>query len=101
MENIAKLLGGTRQMAVVGASATPVPTGYAAFGVTVRVDATQIKSITEVKKKGVAAAANTGYTWESIALYQFEFIKFEFPVTSITLNAAGDSVFLHLEPFTV
>lgn len=92
MEILNKLLGSRGCQIVVGASATPVKTGFVAYGCTVRVADTQIKSITQ---SGVAA---TDHSFESIALIVSEYISFEVPITSITLNAAADSVTLWLQP---
>jgi len=91
MDSEFKLIAARGCQIVVGSAATPVLTGYEAFGATVRVDATQIKSITQ---NGVAV---TNKTYESVALILSEYISFETPITSITLNSAADSVTLWLK----
>jgi len=84
-------MGSEGVLMVVGASATPMTTGYKCYSVVIRVDDTQIKSVT------ISGAAVTNKLWESVALKRGDYIPFDVPITSITLNAAGDSVFCYLE----
>ena len=86
-----RMMGAGGCQLVVGASATAVL--GRAYGASVRVDDTQIKSVTQ------DGAAVTNKTWESVALKAgIDFIAFNPPITSITLNAATDSVMLWIEP---
>jgi hypothetical protein len=91
MDSEFKLIAARGCQIVVGNTATPVLTGYEAFGATVRIDATQIKSI---KQNGTDV---TTKTYENVALIVSEYISFETPITSITLNGATDSVMLWLK----
>lgn len=100
MEYTAKLLGGSKQVLHTGTAAWTAPAGFAAFALECRVDAVHIDTLSEIKQKGVAAAAVTTYTWENVdVLLTGEQILFDFPVTSITLKNATDSIWLFLEPF--
>ena len=97
MDVLKNLLGGQCQI-VVGADATPVKTGYRAYGCMVRVDDTQIKSVTKVETNDGTESVVTDESWESVALKAgIDYISFEDMINSITLNAAGDSVMLFLE----
>lgn len=93
MDTEEKSIGTHGRQTVVGASATPVKTGYVAYGCTVRVDSTQIKSWTDQEGSIVTNDSN-----ENITLNNMEYIPFEIPITSITLNSASDSVALWLSP---
>jgi hypothetical protein len=101
MDAVNKLAGSAGCFLIVGASATPMPTGKSAYSALIRVDATQIKSVTERHKDPSSGAdvdvAVTNYSWQGVGLLAGDIITFEFPVVSITLNAAGDSVLTYLE----
>jgi len=84
-----KIIGSGGCQLVVGSSATAV--SGSAYGCTVRVDGTQIKSVTQ-------GTAVTNKSWESVALNNGEYIAFYPSITSITLNAGTDSVMLWIEP---
>lgn len=92
MEIINKLLGSEGCQIVVGVGPTLVKTGFTAYGCSVRVDATEINSITQ------SGTPVTTESFENIALIANEYITFGHPITSITLNAVGDSVTLWLQP---
>ncbi len=92
MDILNKLLGSEGRQTVVGVGPHAVKTGYRAFGCSVRVDNTEIKSITQ------SGAAVTDDSNENIALSKNEYVPFHPPITSITLNAAADSVALWLQP---
>jgi hypothetical protein len=98
MDSSSKLLGSKCQI-VVGVGPHAVLTGYAAYGIYVRVADTQIKSVTKVESDTAVAGAVTDETWESKALIAGEYISLEDQITSITLNAAADSVTLFLQPY--
>lgn len=99
MNDLKKLAGGCRQELVVGSTKYTIPTGYAAYALRVRVNDTKIAAIEEVRTKGAAAIEVTTKTWEDKDLIAGDEIFFEFPVRSVTLTNAGDSVFLYLEPY--
>lgn len=99
MDNIGKLLGGSRQELIVGSTKWSAPAGFAAFYCKVRVDATKIATLDEVRVKGAAAVAVTTKTWEDKDLLAGDEILFEYPVTSITLTNAGDSLWVYLVPY--
>jgi len=92
MEIENKIIGSEGRQTVVGVGPHAVKTGYKAYGCSVRVDATQIKSITQ---SGVAVVDDSN---ENIALIVNEYIPFNPPITSITLNGLNDSVALWLQP---
>ncbi len=101
MDASTKLLGGQCQL-IVGNAETPVKTGYKAYGCKVRVDDTQILSVTKVEGDTGIAAVVTNESWENVALKAgIDYISFEDGITSITLNASTDSVMLFLEPYNV
>ena len=84
---------------VVGASATAVKTGFCAYACKVRIDDTQIKSVTPGEVVDSDETAVTTETWENVALIAgTDYIPFSNPIVSITLNAADDSVMLYLQP---
>ncbi len=96
MDNESKIIGGNPQI-VVGHAATPVKTGYQAYACKVRVNDTQIKSVTQLSA-GVSSAV-TNESWENVALIAgIDYVPFSPPIVSITLNADTDSVMLFLEP---
>jgi hypothetical protein len=94
-----KLLGGARQEYYIGVGPHVPPTGFAFYGINIRVAATTIASISEKQSPEKAAVAITNKTWEGKTdLQPNEFINFEFPVTSITLTNAGDSIWAYCLP---
>ena len=93
MEILDKSIGAEGRQTVVGAGPHAVKTGYKAYGCSVRIDATQIKSWTTQSGTVVINDSN-----ENIALIANEYIPFNPPIASITLNAATDSVSLWLQP---
>ncbi len=93
MEILDKTIGAEGRQTVVGVGPHAVKTGYKAYGCSVRIDATQIKSWTTQLGDIVIADSN-----ENVALIVNEYIPFSPPITSITLNAAGDSLALWLQP---
>ena len=85
---------------IVGQGRTPPPAGFAFYAITVRVAATNIASLNEVRKKGDTAVTVTTKTWQGHAyLLDGDYIHFEFPVTSITLTNAADSIFAYCIPY--
>jgi len=92
-----KLVGSDGCFIIVGSAATAIPTGFRAYALTVRVDGTQIKSITQVVGT-TSAVVTTGISWMNISLLAgIDYIPFLYPITSITLNASTDSVILWLQ----
>jgi len=99
MDELHKLRGGARQEYYIGVGPHVPPAGFAFYGITIRVTATTIASISEKQFSNAAAVAITDKTWEGKTdLQPFEYINFEFPVTSITLTNATDSIFAYCEP---
>lgn len=92
MDIQSKIIGSEGRQTVVGVGPTAVKTGFKAFGCSVRVDDTQIKSMTQ---SGVAVTTDSN---ENIALKANEYVPFNPPISSITLNGASDSVALWLIP---
>lgn len=96
-----KNLGGVRQEKYNGVGPHIPPVGFAFYGVKIRTDATNIVSIDECRSAALIDKATvTDKTWENVSdLLTGEFINFEHPVVSITLNAAGDSIWAYCIPF--
>jgi hypothetical protein len=93
MDIESKIIGSEGRQTVVGVGPHAIKTGFKAYGCSVRVDATQIKSWTTQSGDVVIADSN-----ENVALIVNEYIPFNPPITSVTLNAVGDSVALWLQP---
>lgn len=95
-------LGGSRQEKYDGVGPHIPPVGFAFYGIKLRTDATEITSLDEYSSLDTASKVTvTDKTWENDAdLLAGEFINFEYLVTSITLNAAGDSIWAYCVPFT-
>jgi uncharacterized repeat protein (TIGR02059 family) len=75
-----------------------IPAGYQCFGIGIRVDATDISTITE----NLLGAPNvvTSYSWEGVAtLLAGDFIILENPITQFALANASDSVWCYCENF--
>lgn len=101
MDNITKLLGGARQEYYIGVGPHVPPAGFAFYAIKIRIAATTIASINERRSKDKAAVTLTNRTWEGKTdLAVNETITFEFPVTSITLTNAGDSIWAYCEPYS-
>jgi hypothetical protein len=96
MNTLQKLLGTHGCFIATGDSETTMPVGYAAYAVTVRIAATEITTVDELIA-GVATELADA-SWENVALIQNDFITFENPIVSITLNDEADSVLCYLEP---
>lgn len=96
-----KNLGGTRQEKYDGVGPHIPPVGFAFYGVKIRTDATEIVSLDEYSSLAATSKVTvTDKTWENDPdLLSGEFINFEHLVTSITLNAAGDSIWAYCVPF--
>ena len=97
MDALKNLLGGQCQI-VTGSDVTAVKSGYRAYALMVRVDNTQIKSVTKVEADDGTISVVADESWENVNLLAgIDYISFEDPITSITLNSATDSVMLFLE----
>jgi len=97
MDVLKKILGNQCQI-VTGSDVTAVKSGYRAYALMVRVDNTQIKSVTKVEADDGTISVVTDESWENVNLLaSIDYIAFEDSITSITLNAATDSVMLYLE----
>lgn len=96
MEPIRKLLG--EQCQFVFGGTTAVKTGYRAYGAAVRVDNTQILSVTKVESDDGTVSVVTDESWENVDLFAgIDYISFEDPIYSITLITGTSSVCLFLE----
>lgn len=89
-----KILGGNESQVVVGVAAYTVANQMRAYALTVRTQGTIIAAIT-VQPEGVAAPYAYVPTWAGIALNQGDYFVSRFPIVTITLTAAADSVTLH------
>jgi hypothetical protein len=96
MNTLDKLVGTSGCILVTGATKVVFPTGYAAYSIVVAADATEVASVDQLVAG--APAALTSASWNAVALTRGDYIAFENPIISITLNAAGDSVFCYLQP---
>ena len=93
-------IAGSKTGIFTGVGPHAMPTGFAAYCILPRVDDTQIKSVTEVNRDSGIAAAVTNETWESVALKAgIDMIVTDDHITSITLNAAGDSIIVYMIPY--
>lgn len=89
-----KIVGGEESQVVVGAAAYTVAGNLRCYALTVRTQGTIIAAIT-TQNEGQAAAVAYVPTWATIALNQGDYFVSRFPIVSITLTAATDSVTLH------
>jgi hypothetical protein len=96
MEPIRKLLG--EQCQIANAGTTTVKEGYRAYAAMVRVDNTQILSVTKVERDDGTIEEITDESWENINLLAgIDYVSFEDAITSITLSTGTSSVMLFLE----
>ena len=96
MEPIRKLLG--EQCQIANGGTTAVKEGYRAYGAMVRVDNTQILSVTKVESDDGTVSEVTDESWENVDLLAgIDYVSFEDPITSITLSTGTSSVMLFLE----
>lgn len=93
--DIDRVVGGSESQVIVGVALYTVTGGMRAFAVTVRVTGTVISAIQVQDEHGDARAYNP--TWLGIALYQGDYFVSQFPIVSMTLTAATDSVTLHCD----
>jgi len=91
-----KIAGVSGCFLIVGEVKTAMPEGYAAYAIIVRTDATVIATLDHLIESVPVTLADA--SWEGKALLRGDLITFEFPVVTITLTAAGDSVFAYLQP---
>jgi len=91
-----RIVGGSGSQVVVGAAAYTVAFGKRAYALTVRTQGTIIAAMT-VQNPGQAAAVAYAPTWATIALNQGEYFVSDYPIVTITLTAATDSVTLHCD----
>lgn len=91
-----RIIGGSGSQVVVGAAAYTVALGKRAYALTVRTTGTVIAAMT-TQNPGQAAAVAYAPTWSGIALNQGDYFVSDYPIVSITLTAATDSVTLHCD----
>ena len=94
-----KLLGCTRQVLLTGSGQQFIPGGMQCWGIAMRVDATEITTVTENKNGSPNVVTN--YSWESVTtLLAGDFIMLETPITDLTLTNATDSIWCYCEDFS-
>ena len=98
MNTIEKLLGAKGCVLVVGDTKVVFPTGYAAYAIIVNFDTTEIAEVEQIVAGAVAVVDDA--SWMDVELTRGDYIPLEIPISSITLNAATDSVFCYFEPTT-
>jgi len=91
-----RIVGGSGTQVVVGVAAYTVAFGKRGYALTVRTQGTVIAAMT-TQNPGQAAAVAYAPTWLGIALNQGEYFVSDYPIVSITLTAATDSVALHCD----
>jgi hypothetical protein len=96
MNTLEKLIGGKGCFMIVGDSEGVIPSGSAAYACIIGIDDTQITTLNHLVSGAVIEL--TDASWESVALKRGDYIVFENPVVSITLNGASDSIICYLEP---
>jgi len=89
-----QIFGGQESHVVVGVAAYTIPAGLRGFALTCRVTGTIISAITVQYEHDQAPVAYVP-TWLGIPLYAGDYFVSKWPIASITLTAAGDSVTLH------
>ena len=92
-----RIVGGIGSEVVVGAAAFDlVARNKRCYAITVRTQGTIIAAI-NIQNPGQAAPVAFVPTWATIVLNQGDYFVSDFPITSITLTAATDSVTLHCD----
>jgi len=92
-QDLNKILGGEESQVVVGVALYTVAGGLRGYAVTVRTGGTVISAIQVQDEGGVARAYVP--TWLGIALIAGDYFVSRFPIVSITLTAAADSIVVH------
>ena len=90
-----RIVGGSESQVVVGVGAYTVTGGMRCYALTVRTQGTIIAAIVVQDAEGVGRAYVP--TWVAIALNQGDYFVSQFPILTITLTAAADSVTLHCD----
>ena len=92
-----RIVGGVGSEVIVGAVAfslvTRLKRGYA---ITCRVEGTIIAAMT-TQNEGQAAPVAYAPTWLGIALHQGDYFVSDYPIATITLTAATDSITVHCD----
>jgi hypothetical protein len=94
-QNINRVLGGSESQIVVGAVLYTVQNNLRGFALTVRTHGTTIAAIQVQDENGVARAYAP--TWLGVGLLAGDYLVSLFPIVSITLTNATDSVVLHCD----
>lgn len=94
-DTINRVVGGAESQVVVGVALYAVTGNMRGYAVTCRVTGTIISAIQVQDESGTARAYAP--TWLGITLYQGDYFVSQFPIVSITLTAATDSVTLHCD----
>jgi hypothetical protein len=93
--NINRVVGGSESQVIVGVALYTVTGGMRGYAVTCRVEGTIISAISVQDKDGAARAYAP--TWLGIVLHWGDYFVSQFPIVSMTLTAAADSVTLHCD----
>lgn len=98
MDTLNRLLGAQCQI-IAASGVTAIKTGYQAYGCKVRIDNTQITSVTKVENDNATTGVVTGESWMDVNLIGgTDYISFEDPIISITMGSGTPSVMMFLEP---
>lgn len=97
MDTNLRLLGSQCQL-IAASGVNAVTSGYRAYALKVRVDNTQISSVTKIENDNSASGVITNESWMNQNLLAgIDYISFEDPITSITLVSGTPNVMLFLE----
>jgi hypothetical protein len=92
-----RIVGGIGDVPITGVGALNfVPLQKRCFAITVRSQGTIISALT-IQNEGQSAPVAWNSLWIGVVLNQGDYIVFDFPVCSITLTAATDSVNAHTD----
>ena len=95
VSDINRVIGGSESQVVVGVAAYTVTGNMRGYAITCRITGTVIAAITVQDKNGVARSYSP--TWLGIPLVAGESLISQFPIVSITLTAATDSIIIHCD----
>lgn len=94
-QTINRVVGGTESQVVVGVALYAITGNMRGYAVTVRVTGTIIAAIQVQDERGTARAYVP--TWLGIALIAGDYFVSQFPIVSMTLTGATDSIILHCD----
>ena len=94
-DTINRVVGGAESQVIVGVAAYTIAGNMRGYAVTCRVTGTIIAAITVQDQNGAVRAYVP--TWLGIALRENDYFVSQFPIVSITLTAATDSLTIHCD----